>query len=61
MYPYYNNMYYNDQSRNPWGFGVPFLGGLLLGGLATTVLGGPGFYGGGYPYYGYSYGYPYYF
>jgi hypothetical protein len=38
----------------PWGFGLPFLGGLAAGAL----LAGP--WGYGYPYgYGYGYGYPY--
>ncbi|WP_207368321.1 hypothetical protein [Heyndrickxia coagulans] len=40
----------------PWGFGFgPFLGG-LAGGLATSALLGPAFYGGyGFPYGGYGY------
>lgn len=58
---YRNYEMYDNYSRH-WGWGggigVPLLGGLILGGLAATALGGPGFFGGGYPYYGG--GYPYY-
>jgi len=42
-----------------WGFGAPFIGGLILGGIGASLLGGPGGYGGfgGYPFYGYPYSY----
>ena len=61
MYPYYD-LYYNDFRSRQWGwgggFGAPFLGGLLLGGLAATAIGGgPWGWGGGFPVYPY-YGYP---
>ncbi|MBD3109953.1 hypothetical protein IEO70_16560 [Bacillus sp. AGMB 02131] len=60
--PYYQDSrgYRHSRRPGPWGFGfggAPFIGGLLLGGLATAAL-APGLFGGGYPYYGG--GYPYY-
>ncbi|MDR7077802.1 hypothetical protein J2Y03_002828 [Neobacillus niacini] len=46
----------NDQ-RFGFGFGLPFLGGLLLGAALSP---GPYYYPYPYPYYGYPY-YPYYY
>lgn len=69
--PYYETLNHEDVRLRPWGFGGfgfrpwgfrpwgfgfgPFLGG-FAGGLATSALLGPAFYGGyGFPYGGYGY------